>query len=101
LTRFPPSDISSSVHEVRPIQSGGLSCQPSLLAQNLWDHYAYTGDKEYLETRSYPVTRELCEFWEDYLKTLPDGILVSPDGFSPEHGPHEDGVSFDQQLVFG
>ena len=31
---------------------------------------------------------------------LPDGTLVSPDGFSPEHGPHEDGVSFDQQLVW-
>ncbi len=70
------------------------------VAQNLWDHYAYTGDKEYLETRAYPVMKELCEFWEDHLKELPDGTLVSPDGFSPEHGPHEDGVSFDQQLVW-
>ena len=70
------------------------------LAQNLWDHYAYTLDKEYLETRAYPIMKELCEFWEDHLKELPDGTLVSPDGFSPEHGPHEDGVSFDQQLVW-
>jgi len=46
------------------------------------------------------VMKELCEFWEDHLKELPDGKLVSPDGFSPEHGPHEDGVSFDQQLVW-
>jgi alpha-L-fucosidase 2 len=44
--------------------------------------------------------KELCEFWEDHLKELPDGTLVSPDGFSPEHGPHEDGVSFDQQLIW-
>jgi len=70
------------------------------VAQNLWDHYAFTGDKEYLRTRAYPVMKELCEFWEDHLKELPDGKLVSPDGFSPEHGPHEDGVSFDQQLVW-
>jgi len=70
------------------------------VAQNLWDHYAYTGDQQYLETRAYPVMKELCEFWEDHLKALPDGTLVSPDGFSPEHGPHEDGVSFDQQLVW-
>lgn len=70
------------------------------VAQNLWDHYAYTGDKEYLRTRAYPVMKELCEFWEDHLKELEDGVLVSPDGFSPEHGPHEDGVSFDQQLVW-
>jgi len=70
------------------------------VAQNLWDHYAFTLDKDYLRTRAYPVMKELCEFWEDHLKELPDGTLVSPDGFSPEHGPHEDGVSFDQQLVW-
>ncbi|MBN2130649.1 MAG: glycoside hydrolase N-terminal domain-containing protein [Sedimentisphaerales bacterium] len=70
------------------------------VAQNLWDHYAYTGDQEYLRLRAYPVMKELCQFWEDHLKALPDGTLVSPDGFSPEHGPHEDGVSFDQQLVW-
>ena len=70
------------------------------VAQNLWDHYAFTLDKEYLRTRAYPVMKELCEFWEDHLKELPDGTLVSPDGFSPEHGPTEDGVSFDQQLVW-
>ena len=70
------------------------------VAQNLWDHYAFTQDKEYLRTRAYPIFKELCEFWEDHLKELPDGMLVSPDGFSPEHGPHEDGVSFDQQLAW-
>ncbi len=42
----------------------------------------------------------MCGFWIDHLKKLPDGTLVSPDGFSPEHGPHEDGVSHDQQLVW-
>ncbi len=70
------------------------------VAQNLWDHYAFTQDVDYLRTRAYPVMTELCEFWVDHLKQLPDGSLVSPDGFSPEHGPHEDGVSFDQQLVW-
>ena len=70
------------------------------VAQNLWDHYTYTQDLDYLRTRAYPVMKELCEFWEDNLKELPDGTLVSPDGYSPEHGPIEDGVSFDQRLVW-
>jgi len=69
-------------------------------AQNLWDHYAFTQDKEYLRTRAYPIMKELCEFWEDMLKELPDGTLVSPDGYSPEHGPTQDGVSFEQQVVW-
>lgn len=70
------------------------------IAQNLFDHYAFTRDAAYLRTRAYPIMKELCEFWLDHLKALPDGTLVSPNGFSPEHGPHEDGVSFDQQLVW-
>ena len=70
-------------------------------AQNLWDHYAFTQDKEYLRTRAYPIMKELCAFWEDILKKLPDGTLVSPSGYSPEHGPEGvDGVSHDQQLVW-
>jgi len=35
---------------------------------------------------------------EDRLKRLPDGTLVAPNGWSPEHGPREDGVMHDQQL---
>ena len=70
-------------------------------AQNLFDHYRFTQDKKLLQEQVYPILRELCWFWEDLLKTLPDGTLVSTDGFSPEHGPdHVDGVSFDQQLIW-
>ncbi len=69
------------------------------ICQNLWDYYAFTGDRAYL-ARLYPILKEVCEFWEDRLKTLPDGTLVAPDEYSPEHGPEEeDGVSFAQQLV--
>ncbi len=46
------------------------------------------------------MMKEVCEFWLDRLKALPDGTLVAPDGYSPEHGPREDGVSHDQQLIW-
>jgi len=77
----------------------------SWLANNLWSHYEYTRDEQYLKTRAYPIMKDLFLFWEDHLKEIPspDGngtVLVAPDGFSPEHGPHEDGVSFDQQLAY-
>jgi len=70
------------------------------LAQNIWDHYRFTLDEAYLKKRAYPLLKELCEFWEDDLKELPDGTLVSPNGFSPEHGPTEDGVAYEQQLIW-
>jgi alpha-L-fucosidase 2 len=77
------------------IESGSAWCM-----QNVWGHYAFTGDKDYLRTVAYPMMKEVCEFWLDRLKALPDGTLVAPNGYSPEHGPREDGVSHDQQLVW-
>lgn len=70
------------------------------LAQNIWDHYAFTQDTNYLATRAYPIIKELCEFWEDFLKERPDGKLVSPPSVSPEHGPKMAGNSYEQQLVY-
>jgi alpha-L-fucosidase 2 len=77
------------------VASGSAWCM-----QNIWEHYAFTGDREYLRTLAYPMMKEVCEFWLDRLKALPDGTLVAPDGYSPEHGPREDGVSHDQQLIW-
>ncbi|MCX5676643.1 MAG: glycoside hydrolase N-terminal domain-containing protein [Planctomycetota bacterium] len=68
--------------------------------QHVWEHYAFTGDKTYLKDHAYPILREACDFWEGRLKALPDGRLVCPQGWSPEHGPTEDGVSHEQQLVW-
>jgi alpha-L-fucosidase 2 len=71
------------------------------ISQNLWDHFAFTQDKEYLKEYAYPIMKEISHFWLDHLKELPDGTLVVPDGRSPEHGPEKsDGVSYDQQLCW-
>jgi len=68
--------------------------------QHFWEHYAFGLDKDYLCKTAYPVMKETCEFWEDHLKILQDGRLVVPNGWSPEHGPTEDGVSYNQQIVW-
>lgn len=69
-------------------------------AQGLWEHYAFTKDKGYLKEFAYPIIKEIVEFWDDYLKRRPDGVLVSPKGWSPEHGPTEDGVTYDQEIIY-
>jgi alpha-L-fucosidase 2 len=70
-------------------------------AQHFWEHYAFTLDKEFLKDTAYPMMKEICEFWEDHLKELPDGKLVVPNGWSPEHGPRDaDGVTYDQMIVW-
>ncbi len=69
-------------------------------AQHFWEHYAFTRDKEFLRKKAYPVLKEVTQFWEDHLVAREDGALVSPDGWSPEHGPEEPGVTYDQELVW-
>ncbi len=68
--------------------------------QHFWEHYAFGRDTNFLRQTAYPIMKETCEFWEDHLKTLPDGKLVVPDGWSPEHGPVQDGVSYNQEIVW-
>ena len=58
---------------------------------HFWEHYTFTGDVNFLRNVAYPVMKEVCDFWQDHLVTLPDGRLATPDGWSPEHGPVEAG----------
>ena len=78
------------------------------LSQHFWEHYAFTGDKEFLKTRAYPMLKDVSGYWEDHLVESKDGKLITPDGWSPEHGPGKiegdrtsyPGVSYDQQIVY-
>ena len=55
------------------------------LVQPLWEHFAFTGDREYLE-RAYPVMKGTAEFYIDWLVKDPKtGKLVSGPSTSPEH----------------
>ena len=69
-------------------------------ALHLWEHYAFTEDKKFLKEKVYPVLKETCHFWEDRLLKRKDGTFVVPHGWSPEHGPKEDGVTYDQEIVY-
>jgi alpha-L-fucosidase 2 len=78
------------------------------LSQHFWEHYAFTGDKQFLKNRAYPMLKDVSGYWEDHLVESSDGKLVTPDGWSPEHGPGNlegdrtpyPGVSYDQQIVY-
>ncbi len=58
------------------------------LCQHLWEHYAFTGDKEYLE-KVYPTMRNAALFCMDWLieNKDPDGntYLVTSPSTSPEN----------------
>ncbi len=55
------------------------------LCSHIWEHYAFTGDKEFLK-RMYPVMKGSVEFYLDWLVENPvTGKLVSGPAVSPEN----------------
>ncbi|MHA7270725.1 glycosyl hydrolase family 95 catalytic domain-containing protein [Arthrobacter sp. HLT1-20] len=68
--------------------------------QHIYEHWAFTQDTAYLLGTALPMLKEICQFWEDRLVEDAAGKLVAPDGWSPEHGPRENGVMYDQQIIW-
>ncbi len=54
------------------------------LCLNLWEHYEYTNDKDYLK-EIYPILKGSCRFVQDYLIEDGNGNLVTSPSNSPEN----------------
>ena len=75
------------------------------LTQHLWNHYLYTGDKEFLR-KHYEALKGVTLFYLDVLQKDPSNkyLVVSP-SMSPENKYFKDvsitaGTTMDNQLVF-
>ncbi len=56
------------------------------LAQHYWERYAFTGDREFLRTRAWPVMKGAAEFYLDYMTEDPKtGNLLAGPAQSPEN----------------
>jgi len=76
------------------------------LCQHLWQHYLYTGDRQFLK-EYYLVMKGAADFLLDYLSEEPSNKwLVTAPSNSPEHGPMGSdstiiaGCTMDNQLAF-
>ncbi len=71
------------------------------LSQHLWWHYQFTGNKEYLKNRAYPVLKEASRFYIDYLVPDPKNPewLVSGPSNSPEIGGLVMAPTMDHQII--
>ena len=78
--------------------------------QHFMEHYRFTGDKKFLKNRAYPVLKEACLFFLDWLVEHPKtGKLVSGPSNSPENrfiapdGKRANlsmGPSMDQEIIW-
>lgn len=74
------------------------------VAQHLWQHYLYSGDKNFLR-EYYPVLKGTADFLLSFMTKHPRyGWMVTAPSVSPEHGPNGvsivAGCTMDNQIAF-
>ncbi len=55
------------------------------LSSHLWEHYAYTLDKDFLQNKAYILMKGSVQFCLDYLVKDKQGFLVTAPSISPEN----------------
>jgi len=75
------------------------------LCTHLWEHYRFTGEKDFLRQRGYPLMKQAALFILDFLSEAPDGTrfpgrLVTCPSTSPENSYQRgDGVKARQSYA--
>ena len=85
--------INASDHGIWP--TGG-----AWLATHLWEHYLYTGDRQFLRDTAYGLMKGAAQFFADTLVTDPkSGRLITGPSNSPEQGGLVMGPTMDREIV--
>jgi alpha-L-fucosidase 2 len=71
----------------------------AFICNNVWTHYAFTRDKEFLRQTAWPLLKGAAEFWVDNLQQVPGGYLAVSPSYSPEHGPLTEGAYYQVMIV--
>ena len=86
-------------------QTGLWPVGAAWLCRHIWEHYLYTGDKDFLR-QYFPIMLDAARFFTQTLQKHPTkNYLVVCPGESPEHGgkgrptPLDAGVTMDNQIV--
>jgi alpha-L-fucosidase 2 len=85
--------INASNHGIW--QTGG-----AWLSTHLWEHYLFSGDRQFLRDTAYPLMKGAALFFVDTLVKDPkSGYLVTGPGNSPEQGGLVMGPAMDREIV--
>ena len=105
---FGKTTPADGVHGVWPMGAAWAT-------RGFMEHYRFTGDREFLEKRAYPIMKEAAEFIFDFLIEAPEGSpvagkLVTSPSHSPENafikadGTHSEftyAATMDLQIIHG
>ena len=70
------------------------------LCHHLWEHYLFTQDMIFLQTKAYPIMKQAALFFNAYLVKDPaTGYLISTPSNSPEQGGLVAGPTMDHEII--
>ena len=92
-------------HYTEPLGAIGYGMWPMGIAwscQNIWDHFLFSGEADYLRNKAYPIMKEASEFCLGWLVKDPKtGYLVSGPSISPENSFRIPGTNQNASMVMG
>lgn len=69
------------------------------LSTHLWEHYLYTGDKQFLQGKAYPLMKGAAAFMLEWLIEDENGYLVTNPSTSPENVFTIDGKKYEISIA--
>lgn len=80
---------ADGIHGIWPVGAAWL-------CEHVWEHYQFSGDKEFLAKRAYPLMRGAARFILDFLVEAPEGTPVAGKLVtSPSHSPENSFIKED------
>ena len=79
------TDIWGDAHPIDGVPFGIWPMGGAWLTLHAWDHYAFTGDTDFLRSRAWPLLHDSSLFFLDYLTDDGHGHLVTGPSLSPEN----------------
>jgi alpha-L-fucosidase 2 len=79
------TDIWGDAHSIDGFQYGIWPMGGAWLTLHAWDHYAFSGDRNFLRERAWPLMHDASLFFLDYLVDDGAGHLVTGPSLSPEN----------------
>jgi alpha-L-fucosidase 2 len=79
------TDIWGDANPIDGVPFGIWPMGGAWLSLHAWDHYAFSGDKAFLNTRAWPILHDASLFFLDYLVDDGHGHLVTGPSISPEN----------------
>jgi len=93
------TDIWRATGPIDLPESGMWPTGGAWLCTHLWEHYLFTGNKEFLR-EAYPIMKGASLFFVDTLVQHPKyGWLVTNPSVSPEHGGLDAGPTMDMSIL--